>query len=195
MEIDYSGEIIKSEEFNILRHLQHCSSRVVHENDQILLNGTFYNYSDNSDEMKEYKEKLINEFVQSIIGIISERYPSLSDEQKRQIAVKCSGHSKENIADIILDIDICALQYFEDNKLNDELHQCIKNIRDSVNKIKRESFDIEIYSEGYAKDFVLSQLNKHLQNGNETLLTWGEARLVAEMNIEFVKQNKASMMF
>ena len=194
-EYDYSGEIIKSEKFNILRHLQHCSSSVVHENDQIFLNGTFYNYSDNSDEMKEYKEKLINEFVQSIIGVISERYPSLSDEQIRQIAVKCSGHSQENIADNILDIDICAMQYFEENKLNNELYQCIENLKDSVTKIKRDIFDIETYSEEYAKSFVLSQLNKHIQNANEPLLTWGEARLVAEMNTEFVKQSKASMTF
>ncbi|MDD6879345.1 MAG: hypothetical protein PUD59_03840 [bacterium] len=192
---DYSGEIIKSEEFNILRHLQHCSSSVVHENDQIFLNGTFYNYSDNSDELKEYKEKLINEFVQSIIGVISKRYPSLSDEQIRQIAVKCSGHSKENIDDSILDIDICAMQYFEENKLNNELHQCIENIKDSVTKIKRDTFDIETYSEEYAKSFVLSQLNKHIQNANEPLLTWGEARLVAEMNTEFVKQSKVSITF
>ena len=194
-EYDYSDEIIKSEEFNILRNLQHCSSNVVHENDQILLNGTFYNYSDNSDEMKEYREQQKNGFVQSIIGIVSERYPNLRDDQKKQIALKCSAHSQENIADTLLDIDICAMQYFEENKLNNELLQCIENVKDSVTKIKRGSFDIETYSEEYAKNFVINQLNKHIQNSNEPLLTWGEARLVAEMNTEFVKQNKSSMIF
>ena len=101
----------------------------------------------------------------------------------------------ESIEDTMLDIDICAMQFFEANQLDNELHQCIANVKDSVARVKRESFDIETYSEAYAKNFVLSKLDKHIQNGDEPLLTWGEARLVAEMNTELVKQNKGTMIF
>ena len=192
---DYSSEIIKTEQFQLLRHLQHCSSNVVHENDQVLLNGTFYNYCDNSVEMKEYREQQKNKFVQSIISVINDRYPNLSTELIKQIAVRCSDHSLDNKADRLLDIDICALQYFEENRLNDQLNECLENINDSSSKTRIDSFDIETYSEEYAKYFVLSQLSKHIKNNSEPLLTWGEARLVAEINANFVKKNNVSKTF
>ncbi len=197
IEHDYSNEILNTEEFKLMRQFQSCSHGVVHENDQVLLNGVFYNYGDNSEEMRKYRQEQKENFVKSISKIILERYPNLNEEQIRQIAFRCSAHSQEKQEDILLDIDICALQLFEEKQLDDNIKRCLEKIKESTEKTQDKQLSIESdsYSEEYAKYFVLTKLYKHMQNNNEPLLTWGEGRLVAEMNAEFVKQKKSSMIF
>ena len=190
---DYSKEILESEQFNKLRKLQSGSCNVVHENDQIFLNGMFYYYNDPSVEMREYKEEEKKKFVESIIDIVLERYPNLTEKKKKKIASICSDHPLGHKTDILLDIDICTLKFIEENQLTDNMKDCLENIKERLSAMQYGWFNREVYSEDYAIFFITEKLNEHMQDSNKPLLTWGEGRLLTEMNVEYIKQNTASI--
>ena len=174
--------IINSDNFKELSCDQICSYTPVYKQNIVL--------PENVIKVREEERQI---FVKQELEILKKRYPEVSKQTLKNSANLCSRHYSDVEANI--DRDICVIKVIKDdvqyketykNVLNDlKLH--LKEYNDTNRNI---TYYPNSYSEFRVLPLVIGQFQRHMENSNNPILTWGASRLALQELLNMEKQIK-----
>mgnify|MGYP003304980135 CR=1 FL=1 len=142
------------------------------------------------------------QFIEQELMNIKKMYPELNENHLLTAANLCSRHQSD--IDAAIDRDICVIAVTEGNDLSQEsykkaLNNLKTNLTNYFNKSGTITYDAISYSEERVVPIVVGQLQKHLSDSSNPLLTWGTARLalaeLSNIQMQQEQQRQSSISF
>ena len=142
------------------------------------------------------------QFIEQELMNIKKMYPELNENHLLTAANLCSRHQSD--IDAAIDRDICVIAVTEGNDLSQEsykkaLNNLKINLTNYFNKSGTITYDAISYSEERVVPIVVGQLQKHLSDSSNPLLTWGTARLalaeLSNIQMQQEQQRQSSISF
>lgn len=142
------------------------------------------------------------QFIEQELINIKKMYPELNENHLLTAASLCSRHQSDINAAI--DRDICVIAVIEGNNLSQESYKkALNNLKTNLTKYFNKSgtitYDAVSYSEERVVPIIAGQLQKHLSDSSNPLLTWGTARLalaeLSNIQMQQEQQRQSSISF
>lgn len=166
-------------------------------------------YSPVYDSGLDLPEEIINqnkmsqqEFIKNEVAVLKEKYPELPDNYLMSAANFCSRHYSD--VDASMDRDICVMKVTEGVEEYQEIYKkSLVNLKSNLTRYFNQKgnivYDPVAYSEERVVPIMMGQLQRHLSNPTNPLLTWGASRLalseLSNIQIQQEQQKNSSISF